>query len=98
MYKHNSLAPLLGLSESGQIFGKGYLPVGRVVFQLSRVAGADMGGRDFVLSDREMHQVVHFPHHNHVSIQEDDPLSKKGLGHAGMIHLYVHRNLSTRMP
>jgi hypothetical protein len=43
-----------------------------------------MAGRDFVFSDREMHQLVHIPHYNHVSIQEDDALSEKGLGHAGM--------------
>lgn len=52
----------------GQILGKGYLPIGGVVFQLSRVAGTDMGGRDFVPFEREMHQLVHLPHDNHVSI------------------------------
>ena len=36
-----------------------------------------MGGRDFVFSDREMHQLVHIPHHNHVRIQEDDALSER---------------------
>lgn len=38
------------------------------MFQLSRVAGADMRGRDFVPPEREMHQLVHLPHDNHVSI------------------------------
>jgi len=41
-----------------------------------------MGGCDFVISKREMHQFVHVPHQNHVSIEEDDALSEKGLGHA----------------
>ena len=62
-----------------------------------------MSGRDFVFADREMHQFVHFPHHNHVSIHEDDALPKKrGFGHGGMTYysnlFYLHRNLSTRRP
>lgn len=48
--------------------GKDYLPIGRIVFQLSRVTCTDVGSRDFVPSEREMHQLVHPPHDNHVSI------------------------------
>lgn len=36
-----------------------------------------MNGRDFLFSKWEVHQLIHFPHHNHVSIEEDDALSEK---------------------